>query len=215
MARYEFSTNISNSMPMSSARQTINDVINGALAKPMDATTANTFYNISGNTYTSTAGQLVGVLPNKVTFAADANYIQSILPNPLTVSNLTVTGNTSLGDGTGNDIVTISATVVGLNCNANFSGGTVTATHFVGGDFNGTTVHATTGEFDNLKVGGKIYRPFIISDTAPTESGVQNQLWINTANNIVPIVMYCDVDASDTTTTISAGNWHPLGAVFG
>ena len=206
MARIAF-LNSFNNQTMANVQANIKEV---TVVKPMDNSAASTFYNASGSSYVSTKGQLIGILPNKTTFAADSSYIQSMLPNPLTVSNLTVTGNTILGDSS-TDTITLNGKVIGLNApetDAIFD--TVTANDFIGGNFSGTTVHATTGEFDNLKVGGQPYRPFIIQGNAPTGSGKGNYLWINTSHSVVPIVMY-----TTATDPVSSADWHPLGAVFG
>lgn len=229
MARIEFMD--FNGEPMSTVKSVITE---GAILKPLDfelsesspyssdfpwedpnatvslieATTNENFALIGWDVDESSATYLQS-------FSVDMNTLASKILGTsgmknLVVDNLTVRDNTKLGDNPTEDTVTISATVVGLNCNANFSGGTVTATHFVGDDFSGTTVSATTGKFTTLEVGGQPYRPFIIQSTAPTGGGKGNYLWINTSNNAVPVIMY--TASADPT---SDADWHPLGAVFG
>lgn len=210
MARLDFAD--FNGLPMETVKNNIKKVI---LAKPLtiDDSAGNVSANITGflEAGNNDIIRLVTMDSDGNSFTLSSeNLVKKMFPNPLTVSNLTVTDNTKLGDDPAEDAVTISATVIGLNCNANFSGGTVTATHFVGGDFSGTTVSASIGDFNILKVGGQPYQPFFITSTFASNFDPY-RLWIDTNNANVPIIKYCTDAANASIST----NWVALGAVFG
>lgn len=240
MARIEFMD--FNGKPMSTVKSVITE---GAILKPLDfelsesspyssdfpwedpnatvslieATTNENFALIGWDVDESSATYLQSFSVDMDTLASkilDTNDMKNLV-----VDNLTVNDTTILGTGDSSDEIYLQGEVIGLpvpnasytiisapTVSINFD--TVTANHFISGNFSGTT-----GEFDNLKVGGQPYRPFIVQANAPIGPSVQNYLWINNANNNpVPIIMYCSVDAN-SSASITSDQWHPLGAVFG
>lgn len=165
MARIAFLSDF-NSKPMSSVQTNIKEV---TMIKPMDATTPNTFYNASGSAYSANIGQLIGISPDKTVFAADSNYIQSMLPNPLQVSSLEVTGSINAS--------TINASTVNAN-NGNFNNLTVTGNTILGNSptdtitLNGTTT-GSNASFNNLTVTGNTTLGDSSSDTIILNGTVQ------------------------------------------
>lgn len=219
MARLDFAD--FNSLPMETVKNNIKKV---ALAKPLDVSSSinpsepwedpdATIIDFCSEPFPNDAC-VIGMDANGKSYAIDTETLASFLDpleiSDLTVGNLTVTGNTNLGDNSAVDTVTISATVLGLSCDANFAGGTVTASHFVGGDFVGTTVSATIGKFTTLEVGGQPYQPFFTADTFAADFDPY-RLWIDIGNENVPIIKYC-IDAANANVST---NWVALGAVFG
>ena len=165
MARIAFLGDF-NDTPMSSVQANIKEV---TMVKPMDAATSNTFYNAEGSAYSANIGQLIGISPDKTVFAADSNYIQSMLPNPLQVSSLEVTGSINAS--------TINASTVNAN-NGNFNNLTVTGNTSLGNSPTDTiTLKGTTtgsnASFNNLTVTGNTTLGDSLSDTIILNGTVQ------------------------------------------
>ena len=230
MARIAFLDNF-NGQAMANVQANIKEV---TVVKPIDASISNKFYDINGSAYQPTrpnpeeggdpipiTEQLLGINGTGVAFAVSSDYLKGMLPDSLTVNNLTVNDITTLGTGDASDKIYLRGEVIGLavpnasytNINAptvsiNFD--TVTANHFIGGDFVGTTVSATIGKFTTLEVGGQPYQPFFTADTFAADFDPY-RLWIDIGNENVPIIKYC-IDAANANVST---NWVALGAVFG
>ena len=159
MSRYAFTT--WNNKTMSSVRQEITSV---AMTKPLDAST-NNFMELSSVSISTARLVAIESGANASTWTINTNAFLratgSTSGENLTLTgNLTVKGNTTLGDSSA-DTISLIGTVTGAT--ASF-----------------TEVSVTT-----LKVGGQVYKPFSAGTTAPNT----NLLWIDTTTT-VPVLRY-------------------------
>lgn len=201
MARYSFST-FNNNEAMSSVRTKINNNFTAAMAKPLDGTTpldagSNTVYLVAiatdGTTYTMSSTKYLAA-------TGTANGANLSL-----TGNLTVNGNTTLGDARA-DTITLNGTVANLSgAFTSLAGGNITSA----GTINASTINASTINVSSLNVGGSAYSPIIISPSVPTGTGKGYYLWVNTSAS-VPVLNYCT-----TSNPTASTHWKPIGAVFG
>lgn len=197
--RFSFSSSFAN-MTMASVSEEIHDY---TMVRPFEWTNGANHAEGSGFIDTSDKTvRLVAIDDNGETYALSSGNAMALIGSPLTVDELYVNDNTYLGTGDPSDTVTISATVVGMNCNATFD--TVTANAFHGGD----------GYFDNLYVNingsHQSYQPFFVANGLP-DNPDPYRFWIDNTNENVPIIKYC-INVSEAN---DVNNWVALGAVFG
>ena len=192
-----------NGKTMSDVRTNITQV---ALVKPLNVSSSTTatqsvtgFIDAGSNTIKLLA---IGTTSTYDTYTVEpSRFIQA--GQTASVSDLTVTGNTTLGTDstntislTGEIIGTISGPNAAINVQA-ASAATVNAT-----TISATTVNATTVNAANLSINGVAYLPFYVSNATPAAS-YRNRLWVNTAATVPYLEYY------------NGSTWVSIGAVFG